>query len=106
MAKTIGQYPKTEKSMDILKPHREKIDAIDDRIIDLLAERMDVINAVAQVKAENDIPAILPDRVEEVINRCANRAQTRHVDPELVRCLYTLIVDHACAAEEKIIAKK
>jgi chorismate mutase len=92
--------------MKLLEEHRQKIDFIDDRIIDLLAERMDVIRAVAKLKAENDIPAVLPDRVEEVIARCAARAETRHVDPELARLLYTLIVDHACAAEEEIIAKK
>lgn len=91
--------------MKLLEEHRQKIDYIDDRIIDLLAERMEVIRAVAKIKADNDIPAVLPDRVEEVISRCAERAGTRHVSPELVRLLYTLIVDHACALEEEIIAK-
>ena len=92
--------------MKLLEDHRQKIDYIDDRIIDLLAERMDVIRAVAKLKAENDIPAVLPDRVEEVIARCAKRAESKQVDPELARLLYTLIVDHACAAEEELIARK
>jgi chorismate mutase len=92
--------------MKILEEHRQKIDYIDDRIIDLLAERMEVIRVVAKIKADNDIPAVLPDRVEEVITRCAVRAETRHISPELARLLYTLIVDHACATEEEIISKK
>ena len=92
--------------MKLLEEHRQKIDFIDDRIIDLLAERMDVIRAVADIKAENDIPAVLPDRVEEVIERCATRGYSKNISPELVRCLYTLIVDHACTMEEEIISKQ
>jgi chorismate mutase len=92
--------------MKLLEEHRQKIDHLDDRIIDLLAERMEVIRSVGAIKAANDIPAILPDRVEEVIERCAARADSKHISPELVRCLYTLLVDHCCAMEEEIISKK
>jgi len=92
--------------MKLLEEHRQKIDFIDDRIIDLLAERMEIVRAVAEIKAENDIPAVLPDRVEEVIERCSTRADAKRVSPELARLLYTLIVDYACALEEEIIAKK
>jgi chorismate mutase len=92
--------------MKLLEEHRQKIDHIDDRIVDLLSERMEIIRAVAQIKAANDIPAVLPDRVEEVIERCALRAGAKHVNPELVRCLYTMLVDHSCNMEEEIISKK
>lgn len=91
--------------MKLLEEHRRRIDHIDDRIIDLLAERMDVVRTVAKIKAENDIPAILPDRVEEVIARCAERGEAKNVSPELTRLLYTLIVDHCCAMEEEHISK-
>lgn len=92
--------------MKLLEEHRHKIDYIDDRIVDLLAERFEIVRDVAQLKAQNDIPAVLPDRVEEVIERCATRADGKRTSPELVRLLYTLIVDHACALEEEIISKK
>lgn len=92
--------------MKLLEEHRQKIDFIDDRIIDLLAERLEIVREVAHLKAENNIPAILPDRVEEVIERCATRADGKRTSPELVRLLYTLIVDHACALEEEIISKR
>jgi chorismate mutase len=91
--------------MKFLEEHRRKIDHIDDRIIDLLAERVEVVRALAKIKAENAIPAVLPDRVEEVIARCAARGEGRKLCPELVRLLYTLIVDHCCALEEEYISK-
>ncbi|HEU4839057.1 MAG TPA: chorismate mutase [Micavibrio sp.] len=91
--------------MKLLEEHRRKIDHIDDRVIDLLAERLDAVRVVAKIKAKNDIPAILPDRVEEVIARCAARGEGRKLSPELVRLLYTLIVDYCCAMEEEYISK-
>ena len=80
-----------------------QIDAIDDQIIDLLAERIDVIRAVGDVKARENIPSYLRDRVNEVQARCAERAKGKGVDPSLVKDLYTLLIEYSCALEEKII---
>lgn len=92
--------------MEILKPYRAKIDAIDDQIIDLLAARLDIIREVGALKAEKNIPPVLQDRVDEVRERCAKRGEGRNVDPALVRDLYTLVIDYSCALEEKIIGAK
>lgn len=86
--------------MEILKPHRARIDAIDDQIIDLLARRLDIIDEVAQLKAARDIPAVLEDRVNEVIDRVAERAGEKGMDPELARRLYAVLVSWCCEAEE------
>lgn len=93
-------------SMEILKPYRAKIDAIDDQIIDLLAARLDIIREVGALKAAQNIPPVLQDRVNEVRDRCAKRGEGKNVDPVLVRDLYTLVIDYSCALEEKIIGKK
>ncbi len=87
--------------MEILKPYRTKIDALDDKIVDLLKQRFDIIHEVAAVKARERIPSVLEDRVREVIDRAGLRAG-RHEDE--VRELYTLLVTIACDLEEKIIA--
>jgi chorismate mutase-like protein len=92
--------------MEILKPYRAQIDRIDDQIIDLLAARLDVIRTVGDLKARENIPSYLRDRVNEVQARCADRAKGKGVDPDLVKSLYTLLIDYSCALEEKIIAKK
>lgn len=91
--------------MRLLEEHRRKIDRIDDRIVDLLAERMEIVRTVAKLKAKNNIPTVLPDRVEDVIARCAERGEGKNVSPELIRLLYMLIVDHCCGIEEGNISK-
>ncbi len=91
--------------MEIMKPFRRRIDAIDDQIIDLLVERIDIIREVGHFKFQNDIPAVLPDRVIEVRERAAERAMAKGLDPELVRQLYSAIIGYSCDLEEEIKAE-
>jgi 4-amino-4-deoxychorismate mutase len=92
--------------MEILKPYRARIDAIDDQIIDLLVARLGIIREVGVLKAREGIPATLPDRVVEVRERAAQRAAGKGADPELVRQLYTILIDYSCALEEDIKSGK
>jgi chorismate mutase len=88
--------------MEILKPYRARIDAIDDQIVDLLVRRIGVIREVAQLKYDNDIPAVLQDRVDQVRERNADRAAARGIDADLVRQLYARLIDFSCNLEEEI----
>lgn len=90
--------------MEIMKPFRQRIDALDDQIIDLLIARIGIIREVGQFKFENDIPAVLPDRVIEVRERAAARAAAKGLDADLVRALYTTIIGFSCDLEETIKA--
>lgn len=91
--------------MEIMKPFRRRIDALDDQIIDLLIERTGIIREVGHFKFENDIPAVLPDRVIEVRERAAERAAAKGLDADLVRQLYTIIIGYSCDLEEMIKAQ-
>lgn len=58
---------------DKLKPLREKIDAIDAQILDLLNQRASVAQEVGQVKAETDAPVFRPEREAQVLRSVAER---------------------------------
>ncbi len=89
--------------MEALTPYRARIDDLDDQIVDLLIERLHVIEEVAALKSRAGIPAVLQDRVEEVIDRCASRAAERGLDPALVRSLYAQLVSYCCRLEEDLM---
>jgi len=89
--------------MEILKPYRARIDALDDQIIDLLAARLAIVDEVAKIKADRDIPAVLEDRIQQVIERCTARAEDKGMNPELARRLYTVIVAWCCDVEDEFI---
>ncbi len=90
--------------MEILKPYRDRLDNLDDQIVDLLAQRYEIITAVGHLKAEKDIPPVIQDRVEIVRERAAARAAENGLSPEFVRRLYSVMIDHAHEIEKGIIA--
>lgn len=88
--------------MEMLKPYRKRIDDLDDKIIDLLAERMGIIREVGALKSRENVPAIIPERVVEVRERAAARAAARGLDADAIRRIYTILIDYSCDLEESI----
>ena len=60
-------------SDDKLKPLREKIDAIDAQMVDLLNQRARLAQEVGHVKAETNAPVFRPEREAMVLRRVAER---------------------------------
>lgn len=88
--------------MNVLKDFRNRIDELDEKIVDLLAARTDIIREVGQFKFENDIPAVLQNRIDEVRENAAARAARKGLDPDLIRHLYRLLIEYSCDLEEEI----
>ena len=88
--------------MSDLTSLRTEIDSIDDRIVDLLARRFAICRKVAAYKLRHGIAVVLPDRIEQVKNRCANRGDSGGVDRAFILSLYTLIIDQTCETERSV----
>jgi len=91
--------------MQCLADCRRQIDVIDDQIVDLLNKRYGVVRNVIDIKVENDLPARIPTRIDEVIGRVADRAEGTSIPDGLVARLYRDIIETACRFEEKILTK-
>lgn len=89
--------------MTDLSEFRSELNKIDDQIVALLGQRFAIIRKVADYKKDNKVPMMQPRRVEEVKDRCAVSAIAHEVNPELLRNLYSLIIDEACRVEDAII---
>ena len=99
-----AKLTREEKKTDARKhlaPFRKKIDALDDRIVKLLGRRFEIVRKVAVCKAQNGLAVVQGDRVREVKERNAETARKYGVSPELVRAIYTLIIDEAHDMESK-----
>ncbi|MBO14751.1 chorismate mutase, partial [Herbaspirillum sp.] len=86
-------------SDDKLLPLRQKIDAIDAQILDLLNQRARVAQEVGHVKAETNAPVFRPEREAQVLRRAADR----NPGPLLGTDIQTIFreVMSACRALEK-----
>ena len=92
--------------MDDLKILREKIDIIDDKIINLLVERFKIIEGVSELKKNNNIEVIQESRISEIIEKAKNKALKNKIDPAIFQKIYLNIIDLACNLEKKIIENK
>lgn len=80
---------------------RRSIDAVDLRLLDVLAEREKLVSQVLAIKQAQNLPARIPHRVAEVIDGMASEAARRGVDPDLARCVWTAMVEWFIAHEER-----
>lgn len=85
-----------------LRPFRGKIDALDDKIMALLAKRFAIVRQVGELKAAHNFPSYISDRVVQVRERNATTGKKYGIDPDFVRMLYSLIIYQSCAEEDII----
>jgi chorismate mutase len=71
---------------------RDQIEAIDQKIVSLVADRLDLCREVGRRKMVDGIPVHLPDRVLLVTARWVGLAADRRVDPDLVRRICELVI--------------
>ena len=89
--------------MEILEDYREQIDALDEQIIDLLAKRFDIVQAVGHLKTKENLSVVQPERAEEVKRRAADMAASKGLDPQFIWTLYEMMIDHAHVVESAIM---
>ncbi len=79
---------------------RDRLDAIDDEIMELFAKRYRVRDEMMEVKVEHDMPIEVPSRVEEVIKRMRKKADQLDVPTDFAEALYHLVIEYSHKYEE------
>lgn len=75
-----------------LESSRKRIDEIDDKILDLLAERAQTVQEVIRAKVENQLPVFVPQREEEKSESFKKKAQEKGIKPEWAEDFLRLIM--------------
>jgi chorismate mutase len=86
-----------------MAPLRARIDALDDQIIALLAERYALLAEVVRVKAAHNLPHHVPARVAEVLDRNEASAVAKGLPAGLIRTIYGHIIDAAHVYERQFL---
>ena len=92
----------TDEFDPILRAFRDQIDSLDKEIVPLLVAREKIIHQVAQIKKDNNIPAVLPGRVDQVRENAVSIAIQNDGDESYMREIYQKIIDLSCTIEEKV----
>lgn len=75
-----------------LETVRREIHQIDEKIIDLIAERQRLAAAVAGEKHQTGIPVHDQEQRTRVMNRAFEYAVTRNIDPVEVRKIFEILI--------------
>lgn len=80
---------------------RRTIDRIDRQIVALLAERVRCLDRVVVVKSRENLPAAIPERVEEVVAHVRAEAVAAGVPPDLAETLWRNLIGWSIAYEDR-----
>lgn len=92
--------PKTLETLDAL---RAGIDAIDDEIMQLLAERLAHVDCVVPIKARDGIAAAAPSRTAAVYEKTRARAEREGFDPDIAEAMWRAMVEALIAREQRVL---
>ncbi|WP_029075359.1 chorismate mutase [Kaistia adipata] len=84
---------------------RTEIDRLDGELVALLAERFGYVRRMAEIKSSPD-EALVPERVDEVLDRVAVAAVTAGLDEELARDLWRKLIEWNIDYERRTIAAR
>lgn len=90
------------KAAELLKDYRKEIDEIDEKILDLLGRRFEIVSEVGHIKAQHDLKVVQSKRAEEVVERVMRMAEERGVNPFFIRSFYESMIDEAHIIEHAI----
>jgi len=85
---------------------RRVIDALDDELVALLAKRQRQIERAARVKPLLDIPARVPERIDEVLARVEAAARREGLSLEFSSALWTRVIEWSIAYEEELMGEE
>ncbi len=84
-----------------LESPRKRIDEIDEKILDLLSERGDIVRDVIKRKVENQLPVFVPAREEEKTKAFKELAKNKGIDPDWAEDFLRMIMTASRATQSQ-----
>ena len=89
--------------MNTLENYRKQIDLIDEKLIDCISERIELCKKIALHKKENNIPMMQPGRVQDVIKNICLIADSKELNTEFIKHIYSILHKEIFEIENLII---
>lgn len=80
---------------------RSDIDEINERLLELIAERQEVSLAIGAIKAEHGLPLYSHEREAQLLEKFRADAVRYDLDPDYVEELMNVVLRHSRAAQRK-----
>jgi chorismate mutase len=97
----IEDTPRTE-----LDKLREKIDKLDNQILDILKERMKISEAIGRYKFENNITILQTRRYDEILTKRRAKAEEKGLNPDFVINVFESIHEESIHIQNDLMNKE
>jgi len=85
---------------------RDEIDQVDIALVVLLQKRFEIVDRVIEVKNKAGIAAMLPDRIERVVQNVVARASDTKVPRQAVEKIWRILIAETITYEERVLGQK
>jgi 3-deoxy-7-phosphoheptulonate synthase len=105
MSRIILRSPVTsdQKLLDVLGELRQQIDIFDDAILDIIEQRMKVVEKIGQYKKDNNLTILQSTRWEEIIKKVLVKGESKGLSAELIDTVFKAIHQEAINHQMKIM---
>ncbi|HET7308386.1 MAG TPA: chorismate mutase [Gammaproteobacteria bacterium] len=90
------QYSSSNDSADATDPQldelRELIDATDQALLDVLTQRAQLVDQVAELKRAKGLPIVMPARERAIIESVRNRAEAAGLSADMVEDIFRCVL--------------
>ncbi len=94
--------PKNKKKLNIL---RIKLDKLDDKLINLIKSRTNLVNQVVKLK-ENKNEIVDKKRISVILKKIKKKSILKNIDPEITKRIWKNMIWSYINYERKIFKKK
>ena len=81
---------------------RQKIDEIDDRIVELISERFKITDEIGSLKADSSAPAVDAARERHIISRLIEKSRNLSLNPDLISSIFKSILSEVVLKHQQI----
>ncbi|OCG19966.1 MULTISPECIES: bifunctional chorismate mutase/prephenate dehydratase [unclassified Gilliamella] len=89
-----------------LLPLRDKINELDKKLLELIAERRRLSTQVIHTKIDANIPVRDMERERSLIKTLINQGKNYHLDEVFIKRLYQLVIEDSVLLQQKILQEK
>jgi chorismate mutase len=99
-------WRRTPVDADSLRDYRLHIDAIDSRLIELLAERMEVSRGIGELKRRHGMAVVQRERFTKLLESAENRAMSVGLSTDFIHQIFSAIHEESVRQQVDDVKKK
>jgi len=89
--------------MNLLEDLRDRIDSLDEKLLQLLSERMSVARNIGQYKKENNMTVFQVERWNEIIRTRLQSGEIKELHKDFILHLYSIIHDESIRQQTEVM---